>query len=397
MNTTLPVHRDLALEALRGMAAFVVVFWHLMLAFAPLRSGAFPDLGAAHSIGGRFWFAPLNGNAAVDFFFVLSGYVLVRPALLSGNGTRLALGALKRWPRLAGPVVIACMASWLLVHAGAYRYQEASRATGSPWLAGFAFSQSPPTRDESLWRALSQGAYRTFFFGDQSYDSSLWTMRLEFIGSFVVFGLGLMLLHLRHALPLGSVLMLAIAGLLAFDAEPHYSGFVAGVTLAAWLRDRPRAMKPLVALILVITAAWLMGYTENPRDFHFLTRHAGGPNPALVHDLAAILLIWCSEASPLVQRRLQNRTIALLGRLSFPVYLLHIPILCSAGCMVYLHLLPLVEMRLAVAGAAATTVIVTVAVALPLAAFDRWWVKRVGIIVGGLKALPPAPIVPASS
>jgi hypothetical protein len=84
------------LEAMRGIAALIVVASHLVRAFS------------SHQLSeiwvGKPWFVFINGEAAVTFFFVLSGYVLTLRPLRSGDPLATVRGVIKRWPRLAGPV-----------------------------------------------------------------------------------------------------------------------------------------------------------------------------------------------------------------------------------------------------------------------------------------------------
>ena len=108
------VKKDVALEALRGLAAFVVVAWHLLLGYAPGRVPVFPGQDTSVSILGAPWFGLVYGTSSVTFFFVLSGFVLSRKALLRADPMILARGAVKRWPRLAAPVVIAVLFSWAM-------------------------------------------------------------------------------------------------------------------------------------------------------------------------------------------------------------------------------------------------------------------------------------------
>ena len=50
-----------------------------------------------------------------------------------------------------------------------------------------------------------------FLKGGSSYDSSLWTMHIEFIGSFIVFGLAAIVIALREAKPIVIVWILVVA------------------------------------------------------------------------------------------------------------------------------------------------------------------------------------------
>ena len=60
----------------------------------------------AWSLSGTPLFALVNGSAAVVVFFVLSGFVLTYRAIESDDTSRLWLGAARRWPRLAAPVIV---------------------------------------------------------------------------------------------------------------------------------------------------------------------------------------------------------------------------------------------------------------------------------------------------
>jgi hypothetical protein len=57
--------KDIPLEAIRGVAALVVVVWHTCLGF-------FPQFISSWQATPLFVF--MNGNAAVQLFFVLSGH-----------------------------------------------------------------------------------------------------------------------------------------------------------------------------------------------------------------------------------------------------------------------------------------------------------------------------------
>ena len=72
-------------------------------------------------------------------FFVLSGFVLTRRFLLEGDHQIILRGAIKRWPRLAGPALAAALTSWCLFKLGAYRFKEGGAITGSEWLSFFAY------------------------------------------------------------------------------------------------------------------------------------------------------------------------------------------------------------------------------------------------------------------
>jgi len=124
--------RNVSLETMRGIAALSVVCWHAMLGFFPALSGTVAAFKDQPSLVGSPVYGLINGPAAVALFFVLSGYVLTRKALVSSTPGILARNAVKRWPRLAGPTTVATLLSWAGFEAGAYRHVEVGAMTHSP-------------------------------------------------------------------------------------------------------------------------------------------------------------------------------------------------------------------------------------------------------------------------
>ena len=101
------------LEALRGVAAMMVLFHHFLLVIVPRLHGRnFADDPIA--LVRTPLYALVNGTAAVAIFFVLSGFVLTFRALEERDGRQLLVGVLKRWPRLV-PLVAAVYALRFLV------------------------------------------------------------------------------------------------------------------------------------------------------------------------------------------------------------------------------------------------------------------------------------------
>ena len=112
-----PKSRNIALECLRGGAALAVVFGHCAVAFG-LPIWQLPQIAQL----------PFNGSSAVEFFFVLSGYVLTRAFVTNENWIGLLRSAAKRYFRLLGPVLLATLVSLLLFDLHAYRYEQLSKS-----------------------------------------------------------------------------------------------------------------------------------------------------------------------------------------------------------------------------------------------------------------------------
>lgn len=367
--------KDKPLEAIRGAAAVNVLIWHTMLGFFPEYSGNFAKF-STDGAAGQPWYSLIYGTFAVVIFFVLSGYVLTRSYFLSSNNMIIVRGALKRWPRLAGPVLASVLFSWLLLTAHLYYYNEAASLTGSPWLSGHLFS-SAPIFSPAILDAFAQGTLFTFIKENSSYfNTSLWTMRWEFFGSFLVFGLSFLIVRFQGAL---RITALAVAVFfchrwMAQELRP----FVAGMVIAALLPRQRIGVPAFATIILLFVAIYLGGYMGRPIGAFSPLYSIFGNNYSTIGYVqigAASLAILAVETSPKFRRYLSAPWASHLGRLSFPLYLVHIPVLCSVGCLTLVSLdglLPLAATRVT---AAFVTLAAAFAVAVPLMHFNDWWVK----------------------
>ena len=133
------------LEALRELAAFIVVAWHFLWAFDPARIGIVDGFDPSSALLGSVSFASIDGPAAVTLFFVLSGFVLPLGFFRSGRTELVVRATAKRWLRLVCLVMLAVLVSWLLFRCGLYRHREAAELSQSQWLG--TFGGSHPRQD----------------------------------------------------------------------------------------------------------------------------------------------------------------------------------------------------------------------------------------------------------
>ena len=355
--------KDIPLEAIRGIAALVVVVQHV-------HHGYFPHFEQGWQ--GSPFFVLMNGSAAVMLFFVLSAYVLTRRYFEVGDNRILLRGAVKRWPRLMGPVLLVVMLSYMLFKLDLYQFEQAGAISGSPWLIKFAdaYNVKMPIQ---FWDALKEGSLLTFFRGDFHYDSPLWTMHAEFIGSFIAFAFALILFEARKASLLLTIALVPIAALLAgrVGGFPPSTliAFPIGVGLAA-LVPRGLAIPSRIAYPALLVALYFLGFSGVGIGAYSIFNHGMLiSHPGELNIVGAVILITAIETFPPIRAVLSGPLSRFLGELSFPIYLVHVLVICSVGAAMYLWL-----------GAHAATLAVfvfSIIVSLPLIAFNRWWIKRV--------------------
>jgi peptidoglycan/LPS O-acetylase OafA/YrhL len=329
------------LDGLRGWAALMVVFSHTFQTW--LLSPTPPALKAFVK------YSPIcvamDGPLAVNIFFVISGFALSYPILVSANRTETLLKmALFRYPRLVIPILISSILVFLSW--GMMANVEADRISNTAgWLATFY-------RFKPTWSGvLSFSTYNVFFHYDStlSWNSSLWTMHTELIGSILIFSF-LLFVRIRSIR-----IALAAAFAIYFHASPFF-GFATGYLIADLLyipgRCAERTGLTLV-VIAIAAAAWNSGS---------LTLSETG------YNLIATATVAAAAISPSIREVLSCRASRFMGRISFSLYLVHVPIICTVASLLYI----LVEPSLGFIGAAAIVGMAVVATSIVVAlAFNR--------------------------
>lgn len=385
MRSQVTVKKDIPLEAIRGVAALVVVVWHVCYGFIPSATGVDAQL-AGQSWQGSPLFIFMNGPAAVALFFVLSGYVLSRRYLGSGNNRILLKGCVKRWPRLMGPVVLVVLASYVLFKLDLYRFEQAGMKSGSQWLIQFAyaFDNKPPIL---LWDALRQGAFLTFFRGDFYYDSALWTMHPEFIGSFIAFGFAPILFEAKKSSSFLTIGLIVVAALLAHYTNAKLLAFPIGVGLAA-LVPRGAIIPTRFTYPGLLMALYLLGFSGATTGIYSVFSRYIAAHSNEINVVGAAMLIVVVETCASIRNALSGPASRFLGDLSFPIYLVHVLVICSLGSVIYLW-----------AGAfpaALAAFIMSILVSLPLIAFNNWWTDHVNSATDSvIREQPAGSVFPA--
>lgn len=399
-----PPNKVMALEAIRGLAAWIVVAYHCIWGLMP---PVFHDIGAnAYSgLAGVAIRGLTNGPGAVYLFFVLSGFVLAFGLLQANDGgRRLLKGVVSRYPRLVGLVFVVTVAGGVCKAAGLLDNAEAGRLVGSQWLADFYAWTSRGWGEIPV--AIAEGSHRVFLAGEHFYNPVTWSLYWELIGSMLVFALVYVLTSVRSR-GLCAALLLGLGAWLLVDI-PNLTPFVAGTALAygcvAVRQRRHRIFLPvrMVGAAGLIPPAfvgvghrWLAGAAamisfalglalfSNSIPTKTYAFHIGIEGPWLMqvvvlgYTLAAMLLIAPAVMWAPLSQALSGRWARSLGNISFAVYLTHFLIMCTLGSTALVLADGLVGRFWAVAIAVTVTVAVTYGVSVVLARFDAWWVRQV--------------------
>ena len=341
------------LESLRGVAALIVVAGHFVLGFFPQYHGVAPGAIPGKQMQEFPWFVFINSVAWVNFFFVLSGFVLSYRFFSTRSNDRLFYSAIKRWPRLFPLALISTISSFLLIKLGFYTYYSASRVTQSNWMENLAWSSKGGWFEVTFWEAFSQGFYKTFFFGESFLNSSLWTMHYEFIGSLIVFAI--IPIFNRKKLCTGVLVYLtAVAAVvfcptIGFFENTLIIPFLSGCFFSFYFaqhrnflgNQRPNSMIFILALAFSLIA---LGFLGPPKGFYRFLNVVPIQYLTLfqisLHTLASIILIYYVLVHKGLYRILDGKVGRFLGRISFALYVIHVPIMFSVSTAIFLKFVP---------------------------------------------------------
>lgn len=295
-----------ALDGLRGVAVLTVMFFHATLYRGPYPSGGF--LG-------------------VDFFFVLSGFLITALLMQEWQGSGgVALGAFyaRRALRLL-PALFALIAVILLVP-GVF-YQSAR-----PWrAAGLA--------------ALHTTNWVMAFGGNVGFLDHTWSLTIE--EQFYLLWPPLLVFLLSRRVGRPVILAVVTIGILAptwlrlelwhglpsvkrlyYGLDTRFDALLIGclvALIASWdLVPRSRRARRAIQLVAALSAVILAVCVATMEEESSLTYHGLGILAAVACACVVLDVLYCPTR--LSRLLLENRPLVWVGRISYGLYLWHFPI-----------------------------------------------------------------------
>ena len=304
-------------QALRGIAALLVVLWHASIYLGPYGTG----------IGGALFGS--GGSMGVDLFFLISGFIMVHTTRTSdGSWGDVAAFAIKRISRI-WPVWIVALAFCVLVKvdAGTFLADPVKRS----WLLhSLLFVPAPGAPGDIAptygFPVLGVGwtlNYEMYFYA--VFAASMLFGRRRWSAFFAWFVATLILLPLcaRHLVTAADWAGLVGSGN-AHRFELHYLDlmtnplillFVAGVVIGIVHGSRHAIEDARTArvLCLVVTVCAVAQYATQWRVGHGIGEWG--------LSLVPLLLVYCMASKRIAMR--VPRWLVGLGNISFSLYLLH--------------------------------------------------------------------------
>jgi len=315
-----------SLDGLRGIAALIVVIFHFLCAYVP---GLISEY-ALHPWRGSD--TPLaifyNGEFAVAIFFVLSGFVVANSA--AKRHLPVAFNLVQRYVRLAVPVLASTLLAWAILKLFPQAVHQLKLAEpDNRWLDHVYDGGLPRLR-----HAVLDGGLLVFLHGYSFFNNPLWTMKIELLGSWALY---LICGWSQDRVRIGLLLCYLVLPLLI--SQPEFSAFAAGGLLReAAIAGRLPKRWPLAALVFgLLFGAMMKGYGDR-MGLHLPELFALGEPHKFWHVVAAIFLLYAVLNLSWLKSLLAGSFARFLGRISFGLYLVHVPLLYTVFALAYLAL-----------------------------------------------------------
>lgn len=356
----LPPRSTAFLNGLRGLGALLVLIQHYI--------GNFNSNVHEHGFGehGNYYFVSLpflriffsGGNAAVPIFFILSGYVLSKsPMRLVRNGQKhacamsLLSSVIRRPMRLYMPTMGAALAYGILMHAPFHI------VPAMPW----------PEPKETVFAEVKNWLFESirFFHPFQTHGSSnhawysynlvVWTIPIELKGSMLIYALTAVYAFSGLSISF-SVLLLAITSIVLLQlGQWTMACFIGGLILTyidiydldvVYLGRRfTQQRRSIIAHAIFLTGYYLLcqpahagrpEYSLDTPGWYYLTKlvpkaYDKDQYYRYWHSWGALLVVYACLRIQWVQRFLDSRPLRYLGKVSFMLYLVHLPLWAVVG------------------------------------------------------------------
>ncbi|SDY63010.1 acyltransferase [Thermoactinomyces sp. DSM 45892] len=308
------------LDSLRGMAALTVVFSHLLYVYPYFEPNTSQNTN-------YFWlnivkYSPLHiffdGHGAVILFFVLSGFVLALPYYREGFKLQYSPYVIKRFFRIYVPYIVTLTLAFLL----ALPFIGEAIQGGSDFVSR-GWNKEVAIQD--IWNhILFIGNYDT-----RQFNPVIWSliheMRISIIFPFIM----MIVLRVNWKYIICLALFLSImVEVKSLDYTIHYTGiFMIGALLAKYYQTIVhwlQAKSVLFKGFLLLLATCLYSYS-------FLFYNVSFAHNFIIDDwftaIGSVIFISISLASIRVTNVLKKKPIHYLGKISYSLYLVHLPII----------------------------------------------------------------------
>ena len=319
------------LDGIRGLASIFIVFSHIAQLYLPYL--IYGNETIIHSkyenILLEFPFTIFyNGNSMIHIFFILGGFISVLSCkkIIEKSFMKKCV---KRYVRLVIPILITTFIVYIILNTSGFIYNSIDSYT-------FNTSINAPNENMSVLNLIKYSFFDIFVYGDifkksvLSYNHVLWTIKIEFISSIIIYFVCRIIYNKDY---LRILCFIAIIALLPNENKEFYASYFIGAIMAE-LIDRLKEFNKykFIKLVTLFFGLLLLGYPYVAKSIIY----RNFPNKiinnkflgvtdihSLAHLIGVILIVFVLLNSEQLKSFFSRKEFEFIGGLSYSIYLLH--------------------------------------------------------------------------
>lgn len=264
----------------------------------------------------------------------MSGYVLTQGYFKENRFDILTSNAARRYVRLSIPIFVSVLFVYICMKLSLFYNQEAAPISYSNWWLGTFWRF-----DTNILDILKYSFYSVFISANDKYNTVLWTMHYEFIGSFFVFAIAALFGNMKYR-----YIFYFLFAIFLFNT--YYLAFLFGLVLADLFKRENRFIEWIggktllvifIALIGLFFGSVPTGIPLNDTLYSFLITTRFQPF-VFYHIIGATLFVFGLLASKILKNFFSWKAFKFLGRISFSMYLTHTIVIGSVSSFIFVKL-----------------------------------------------------------
>lgn len=326
------MNREDWLDRVKGIACIIVFLNHFFLTFR------YVCLGLNEIVLLRPFHVLINGNYGVCIFLLISAYVISVPIYRQKDFGKVQKTLFKRYPRLMLPVFFSSLFAYFLYTLGGYYNQEIGSILGNQWLMG------KYTEPLTLKNLFLSSLIKVWWNGDASFNAPFWMLQILFFGTFLTVIVTMITAIEKQY---GVIILVLLAGIYTYLSS-IYLCFILGMLLAYlkcktnfWEKWRQIRGFWGINIALLIASFCLPGYADDIIEYIdcIFPESAYVCNSSFYNIIGSFLLIFFLMGMERIKKLLEkSKVLKGVSQISFSIYLIHWPVICSLSCFLYLKL-----------------------------------------------------------
>lgn len=328
------------IDGLKGFACIGVLLHHFLLAFLP--ATYYGDLNMSiiqNKLDVKMAQAPyaffINGNYMVALFCLVSALVLGLKVMNLENRRYVTEMFIKRYPRLMLPTIPVIISVYVMLKYECFSHLKAAKWTQSPWLASYYLEKV------SFKRCIDSIFVTTWYASDVTFSNAFWMLGSLFFGSMLAIILSTFTWKIRRN---AVELIYVFCVFLYIRVNTLQLAFVFGVLLAHLFKERKYLFNHKgIGIFCFLLGIFLGGYPSGIRPVNIYRYLNILPQEILSyqfwHIIGAFFTVYGLWNMGLACKILECRGMQFLGKISYAIYLIHIPLLFSVSCHIFNELM----------------------------------------------------------